>query len=149
MNPAPPPLTRLIGLFLPLLALAVDLLADILQHSVFDEAEFARERDVVVQEINQAHDTPDDIVFDRLQEAAFPDQAVGRPILGTVKLVESFGRATLVDYMGQHYRAPRMVLAAAGRVEHEIIVELAGAAFEALAPSEPRSAPWPSAAGLE
>ena len=121
-------------------ALAVDLLADILQHSVFDEAEFERERDVVVQEINQAHDTPDDIVFDRLQEAAFPDQAVGRPILGTVKLVESFGRATLVDYMAQHYRAPRMVLAAAGRVEHEIIVELAGAAFDALAPSEARSA---------
>jgi predicted Zn-dependent peptidase len=120
--------------------LAVDILADILQHSVFDEAEIGREREVVVQEISQAHDTPDDVVFDRLQEAAFPDQAVGRPILGTVKLVESFGRATLADYMAQHYRAPRMVLAAAGRVEHQAMIELAEAAFHELPAAEPRRA---------
>ena len=59
--------------------LAVDIVADILQHSTFDETELARERDVVLQEIGQAHDTPDDIIFDYFQEAAFPDQPLGRP----------------------------------------------------------------------
>ena len=117
--------------------LAVDILADILQHSVFDEEEFAREREVVIQEINQAQDTPDDIIFDRLQEVAFPDQPMGRPILGTVKRVNGFGRATLADYMAEHYRAPRMVLAAAGGVDHEALVELAGEAFGELEPETP------------
>jgi predicted Zn-dependent peptidase len=110
-------------------ALAVDILADILQHSVFDEEELNREREVVVQEIHQAHDTPDDIVFDRLQEIAFPEQSLGRPILGTAELVTGFRRATLTGYMAEHYRAPRMVLAAAGRVEHDDVAALAEGGF--------------------
>src|SRR4029077_8221430 len=62
-------------------ALAVDILADILQHSTFDAAELERERQVILQEIGQAEDTPDDIVFDYFQECAFPDQGMGRPVL--------------------------------------------------------------------
>src|ERR1700752_3587114 len=62
--------------------LAVDILSDILQHSVFDPAELDRERAVVLQEIGQAIDTPDDIIFDFFQERAFPDQPMGRPVLG-------------------------------------------------------------------
>ena len=65
------------------LPLAVDLIADILQHSQFDPAETRRERDVILQELGQAHDTPDDIVFDFMQETAYPDQALGRTMLGT------------------------------------------------------------------
>ena len=69
------------------LPLAVDLLADILQHSAFDEAELARERGVVVQEIGQVQDTPDDLVFDLFQETAFPGQSLGRSILGPAELI--------------------------------------------------------------
>ena len=119
------------------LELAVDILADILQHPAFDEEELAREREVVVQEINEAQDTPDDIVFDHLQEVAFPDQAMGRPILGTVRLVKSFQRRTLANYMAEYYRAPRMVLVAAGRVDHEALVEIADKAFDKLGSDKP------------
>ena len=62
--------------------LALDILADILQHSTFDPEELERERTVILQEIGQANDTPDDIIFDHFQECAYPDQAMGRPVLG-------------------------------------------------------------------
>ncbi len=115
------------------LALAVDILADILQNSVFDEAELGREREVIIQEIGEANDTPDDIVFDHLQAAAFRDQPMGRSILGTVEHVRSFDRTALSSYMAEHYRAPGMVLAAAGRVDHAQLVALAEDAFAGLA----------------
>ncbi len=106
--------------------LALDILADILQHSVFDAEELAREQAVVVQEIGQTKDTPDDLVFDYFQETAFPDQPMGRSILGTAEGVSGFGRDDLMGYMAQHYRAPRMVLSAAGRIDHDALVAQAG-----------------------
>ncbi|MGH6944994.1 MAG: M16 family metallopeptidase [Geminicoccaceae bacterium] len=107
------------------LPLAVDLLADILQRSTFDEAELAKERSVVLQEIGQVQDTPDDLVFDLFQETAFPGQALGRSILGPPEIVADMPRRALTDYMGRHYGPERMVLAAAGQVEHQRLVELA------------------------
>jgi len=77
------------------LALAVDIISDILQHPAFEAGEIERERHVVIQEIGQAEDTPDDIVFDHLQECAYPDQPLGRPILGTEELVASLGATSL------------------------------------------------------
>jgi predicted Zn-dependent peptidase len=112
--------------------LAVDILADILQNSTFAEDELARERTVVLQEIGQSEDTPDDIIFDRLQENAFPDQALGRPILGTVELVSAMTRKQLFDFMANHYGAARMVLSAVGAVDHDLIVSLAEEAFAEL-----------------
>jgi len=112
--------------------LAVDILADILQNSVFDEAELTRERAVVVQEIGQARDTPDDMVFEFFQEAAYPEQPLGRSILGTVERVGGFARETLMGYMAEHYRAPRMVAAAAGAIEHARFVDMIGRDFGAL-----------------
>ena len=112
--------------------LAVDIIADILQHPTFDEDELVRERAVVLQEIGQAHDTPDDSVFDRFQETAFPDQSLGRPVLGSAEIVAGIGRQTLKDYMARHYGAESMVLAAAGKIEHERFVELVAEAFDAL-----------------
>ena len=88
--------------------LAVDLLADILQNSTFDRAELARERDVIFQEIGQALDTPDDLVFDRMQEAAFPEQPLGRPILGTLDSVGGFTADDLSAYMHSHYHGTTM-----------------------------------------
>jgi len=112
--------------------LAVDIIADILQHPSFDETELVREREVVLQEIGQAHDTPDDIVFDHFQETAYPGQALGRPVLGRAEVVRRLGRDTLVDYLARHYRGPNLVIAAAGRVDHERFVDLAGEAFGGL-----------------
>jgi predicted Zn-dependent peptidase len=113
--------------------LALDILSDILQHSTFDAAEFDRERQVILQEIGQAEDTPDDIVFDHFQATAYPGQAMGRPVLGTVETVSALPRGALVDYMRSHYHAPGMVVSAAGAVEHDRIVELAAAAFTGIA----------------
>ena len=111
------------------ISLAVDILADILQHSTFAEEELAREREVVIQEIAQAHDTPDDVVFDQFQEIMYPDQPLGRTILGPAAQVETYSRDVLANYMGRHYTAQRMVVVGAGRLEHDALVELAENAF--------------------
>ncbi|MGB0750198.1 MAG: M16 family metallopeptidase, partial [Magnetospiraceae bacterium] len=118
--------------------LALDVIADILQNSVMDPEELARERSVIVQEIRQANDTPDDIIFDHFQETAFPDQAIGRPVLGTEHLVETMPRESILAYMRDHYSPSRLVLSAAGRVNHVEIVNMAEAAFTDLTagPSE-------------
>jgi predicted Zn-dependent peptidase len=102
--------------------LALDVLADILSNPSFDPAELAREQNVIVQEIGAAEDTPDELVFDHLQGVAFPGQPVGRSILGTVQTVRSFDAARLRAYLARHYRAPDMVIAAAGAVDHGAIV---------------------------
>lgn len=120
------------------LALAVDIIADILQHSVLDPDELARERAVIIQEIHQAHDTPDDIIFDHFQETAFPRQGLGLPVLGLADLIRDMPRPDIMDYMTRHYSAPRMVLAAAGRVDHDRLVELADKAFRSLPPAAER-----------
>ncbi len=109
--------------------LAVDILGDILQNSTFEPTELERERTVVLQEIGQAKDTPDDIIFDHFQAAAFPDQPMGRAVLGTADIIRHLKRPALFDYMGAEYGAGRMVLAAAGRLDHGAIVELAQRAF--------------------
>ena len=109
--------------------LALDILADILQNPAFDKDELEREQTVVVQEIGQAHDTPDDIIFDYFQDIAFPDQPLGRPVLGTSENVQSFTRDNLSAYMDQHYTPGRMVVSAAGNVDHDQIVELTNKTF--------------------
>jgi predicted Zn-dependent peptidase len=112
--------------------LAVDILADILQNSTFCDDELERERWVVMQEIAQVYDTPDDLVFDLFQECAFPEQAMGRSILGTPEKVEGFNRASLKDFMSRYYSGDSMVLAAAGAVDHDMMVDLASRHFGGL-----------------
>jgi predicted Zn-dependent peptidase len=102
--------------------LALDVLSDILSAPTFDPEELRREQNVIVQEIGATEDAPDDLVFDRLQETAFPQQAVGRSILGTPETVRSITPARLRAYLSRNYRAPDMLVAAAGAVEHERIV---------------------------
>ncbi len=112
--------------------LALDILADILQNSTFDAEELEKEKAVVLQEIGQTHDTPDDIIGDYFQETAFPNQAMGRPILGTGEIVQSIDRKTLKTYMQRNYAGSQMVLSASGKVDHEQIVNLAEQLFGAL-----------------
>ncbi|MBP5858514.1 insulinase family protein [Marivibrio halodurans] len=114
--------------------LALDIVSDILMNPTFDPVELDRERSVILQEIGQAHDTPDDIIFDHFQEHAYRDQAMGRPTLGTVETVRAMPREAIRDFMGRRYAGDRMVLAAAGNVDHDRIVALAEAAFGALRP---------------
>jgi predicted Zn-dependent peptidase len=122
--------------------LAVDIVADLLQHSVFDEDELARERSVVLQEIGQANDTPDDIIFDHFQGAAFPDQPMGRPVLGTPDTVSVMSRAALKGYLDTHYTPSELVLTAAGAVDHDRLVDQALAQFDRLPAAKP-PAPQP------
>ncbi|HEY4114821.1 MAG TPA: pitrilysin family protein [Rhizomicrobium sp.] len=112
--------------------LAIDILGDILTHPAFDQAELERERQVVLQELGQARDTPDDIVFDHLQAVAYPEQPLGWPILGNEDTVSNFSRQHLADYMGGNYRAGSMAFVASGAVEHARIVEQVGEAFRDL-----------------
>jgi predicted Zn-dependent peptidase len=106
-------------------SLALDILGDILQHSTFDPEELDRERTVILQELGQANDTPDDIIFDYFQERAYPDQAMGRPVLGRPEIIRELSREAVVSYLRDHYGARRMVVAAAGNLEHERLLELA------------------------
>ena len=110
-------------------ALAIDIISDILQNSTIEPSELERECEVVIQEINQSHDTPDDIIFDHFQETAYPNQAIGRPILGEESLIKSINCDTLLDYMKVQYSASKIIVAAAGNVKHDYLVELAERAF--------------------
>ena len=110
-------------------ALAIDLIADILRDPQLHLEEIETERGVILQEIGQSRDTPDDIIFDWLQETAFPDQPLGRAILGPPELVRAFGRDDLSTFIGQQYKPGRMILSAAGDVDHGAIVRLAEGLF--------------------
>jgi predicted Zn-dependent peptidase len=121
--------------------LALELLADILRAPAFDPAEIETERGVILQEIGQAADTPDDIIFDWLQEAAYPGQAIGRSLLGPPERVRGFGRADLIRFTGAHYGAGRMILAAAGAVDPDALLAQAAALFGDMAPGPAGAAP--------
>lgn len=114
--------------------LAFDVMSDIVLNPIFDEREIEVERGVILQEIGQSMDTPDDIIFDWLQEAAYPNQPMGRTILGPVERVSRFGRADLAGFVAENYGPGQMIVAAAGAVDHDRIVRLAERAFGHLAP---------------
>jgi predicted Zn-dependent peptidase len=109
--------------------LALEILADILQNPVFAPEDMVREKKVILQEIASVQDAPDDLVFELAQEAAYPDQALGRSILGTPDSVRALARDDLAAYRSAAYSAPRMVLGAAGAVDHDQIVREAEKRF--------------------
>lgn len=117
--------------------LAIDILSDIILDPKFDKQELERERDVILQEIAASIDTPDDLVFDLAQKAAYPDHALGRPILGSAEAVRNYNGEAIAAYRDQHYAAPSIVVSAAGAIEHERLVDLAQSALS----------PLPTAAG--
>lgn len=124
--------------------LALDVIGDIVLNPAFHEADIETERHVILQEIGQALDTPDDIIFDWLQEASYPDQPFGRTILGPEDRVAAFQRADFQGFVAQHYQPGQMILAAAGAVDHDAIVAQAQGMFGALA-GAPRSPFLPAA----
>ena len=114
--------------------LALDVIADIVLNPVFDKGEIEVERGVILQEIGQVHDTPDDVVFDWLQEAAYPGQPMGRTILGPVDRVRSFDRDDLFGFIKERYGPGQIIVAAAGAVDHEAIVKAVEGHFAHLVP---------------
>lgn len=111
------------------LALACDLIADLVRHPTLDQIELDRERGVILQEIHQAEDTPDDIIFDYFQQTAYPGQPMGLPVLGTEESIADIDRTTLRKFLEDNYTGARTVIAASGRLDHDHLVELVADAF--------------------
>ncbi|MGD9639058.1 MAG: M16 family metallopeptidase [Alphaproteobacteria bacterium] len=115
---------------------AIDVISDILLNSSFPQDELDKEKEVVVQEIMQNFDDPDDLVFDHFQKLAYPEHSLGMPILGSVDTVRKMTRDNLFDVMAKNYKANRMVFAVAGNVQHEKVVEMVKPYFEKLTASK-------------
>jgi predicted Zn-dependent peptidase len=105
------------------LPLGIDILTDILQNSSFAEDELDRERGVILQEIGMYLDTPDDMIFDYWQEKAYPNQPMGRSILGKTDIIKNITRHQVKDFMISHYNPNKMIVSAAGKINHEEFVE--------------------------
>ncbi|KAM8929022.1 mitochondrial-processing peptidase subunit beta [Lycaon pictus] len=104
---------------------AVEILADIIQNSTLGEAEIERERGVILREMQEVETNLQEVVFDYLHATAYQNTALGRTILGPTENIKSINRKDLVDYITTHYKGPRIVLAAAGGVSHDELLELA------------------------
>ena len=131
---------RLMGTDVPL---GIEILADILINSRFDEDELEREKNVILQEIGAVDDTPDDLATDLFLETAFKGQAIGRSILGTPESVAGFSREAIIAYLARNYRAPQMVLSAVGAVNHDDVVAHAKRLLSSFS-AEPSSMPAPA-----
>ncbi len=105
------------------LPLAIDLLTDIFLHSSFNAEEIERERSVILQEISQSEDTPDDYVHDLFNLDFFKDHPIGRPICGREETVSAFRRQDIVNFYKSRYQPRRVVVSAAGNIRHPGLVE--------------------------
>lgn len=115
--------------------LSYDVIADILRNSLIDPEEFTKERSVVIEEIRGTEDAPDELVHDIIDEVVWADDAIGRPIAGTEETVNAITRDGMVDFWRRNYSPDRLVVAAAGEVAHETVVELTERYFGDLQPS--------------
>lgn len=111
--------------------LALDVLSDLTQNALFPEKELEKEKGVVIEELRNAEDDPDDIIHDYFEKSLFGSHPMGFPVIGTENNLRSFQRNDLLAYRKKHYRPENMVVAAAGNIEHDELVELAGALFPA------------------
>jgi predicted Zn-dependent peptidase len=124
------------------LALGVELVADLVRRPHFEEKHLATEKKVVLQELAEARDTPSDLVFENLQAIAFPGQAIGRSVLGSARSLERVGDDHLAHWRDDHYRPNRLILVAAGKLEHDALVDIAEQRFGDMA-SAPAAASEP------
>jgi predicted Zn-dependent peptidase len=111
------------------LPLVVDILSDIFLHSVFKEHEVEREREVILQEINMVEDTPDEYVHVLFNQTFWDGNPLGRPIFGNMHTVQSFTREMILEYLNRGYHPDRIVISAAGNVDHQEFIDLVGPAF--------------------
>jgi len=106
------------------LELATDVISDIVFQPTFPEKEFEKEKNVILEELKQAEDDPDDIIQDYFEKAIFKSHPLGMPVIGTSKSIASFKRKDLVQYRAENYIPANLVIAAAGNLRHEDVVEL-------------------------
>ena len=106
------------------LPLVIDILSDIFLNSLFDQKEIERERAVILQEICMVEDTPDDYIHILLSESFWQGHSLARPIYGYPDTVQSFNKEKIRQYMGKHYHPRRIVIAAAGNVDHQGLIRL-------------------------
>jgi predicted Zn-dependent peptidase len=126
------------------LPMAVDLLTDILLHPLFDAEELEREKSVVLQEIKMVEDTPDDLIHDLFAAHVWDGHPLGRPILGRREAVQAYDRDVVHRHFEEHYVPPRIIIAVAGNVTHDRVVDLFGAGFNGFArPGGGRDTPAP------
>lgn len=104
--------------------MAMDILSDIMQHPTFPDAELEKERGVILQEIGMTNDTPDDVVFDQFQETAYPDQSLGTSILGSEAIINGMKKETLYEHVHRFYTPNKLVISAAGNVDHDAFVKM-------------------------
>ncbi|HUY68311.1 MAG TPA: pitrilysin family protein [Alphaproteobacteria bacterium] len=128
---------------------AMEIIADMLQYSLFKPRELERERHVIIQEIGRDFDTPEEHAFDLMHRLAFPRQRLGRPILGEAKIIAKMPHAAVTDYVRRHYHAGNMVIIGAGRIAHEERVDLARTYFGRLPRGKPAKAEKARATGGE
>lgn len=102
---------------------AVEFLSDILQNSIFDKTEVEKERGVILQEIAMTNDTPDDIIFDYWQSTAYPNQPIGRSILGPVDNIKKFQRQDFIDYISSQYNNHNICVVASGNIKEKDLVK--------------------------
>jgi len=115
--------------------LGLNIISDILQNSVMDKDELAKEQGVIIQEINMNNDTPDDLIFDLYHQTAYPDQPLGRTILGTPEIVRSVTSKKLLDYMHRQYTTNRLVISVSGNIDADEFIEACEKSFTKIAPA--------------
>ena len=119
-------LSKIIDLHLPR---AVDVLSDMVFNARFDENDIAKEKKIVIEEINEVEDNPSDLVHDIFAESIFGKHSLGRPILGTVKSVQGYSPEKIVGFLKKNYQRNRMMIVASGNLEHEVLIELVNKHF--------------------
>ncbi len=117
---------KVLGEHLPL---AVDLLSDLLLHPRLDPADVEKERRVVLEEIKMVEDDPDDLIHDLFAQQVWPDHPLGRPILGTRQTLQAISREAVLDQLRDHYQPDRTIVAAAGDLDHDRVVDLVRSAL--------------------
>jgi predicted Zn-dependent peptidase len=110
----------------------LELLADILQNSVFAEEEIENERKVILEERSQIKDSPDDYVFDLFQERLFLDQSLGRPIVGSESFIRSANRKQLLDYIGNYYNRENIIVSCSGNFDEDLFHKMVEQKFSFL-----------------
>ena len=118
------------------LQLVAELIADLVRAPRFDEEHLGREKQVILSEIGESVDSPDDLVHDHLFEAAFEGQAIGRPVLGREDSVCAVARQDCFDWLAQQFVPSRLVLAASGKVDTGAVLKLAERLFGDMPPDE-------------
>jgi predicted Zn-dependent peptidase len=126
------------------LPLGIEIIADMILHPHFRADDLAREKEVVLQELGEARDTPSDIIFDDLWLAAFPDQPLGRPVLGDEASIAAIDADALHGWRADQYRAGSLTLVAAGKVDHDALVAQADGRFGTLPQGRIAPAPPPA-----